>query len=121
MPAAHPSLNVRSFQPGDLAGTVEVLERALPGEPISSERFTRQVLLDPNFDCRGAAVACAEERVIGVCIGIARQTPLENAPPDSDRGYITLIAVDPCFTPRRTGQSRWKRRCGHWRSRPGLR
>src|SRR5439155_19080563 len=30
-----------------------------------------------------------------LCLALARQTPLENAPPDADRGYITLLAVAP--------------------------
>src|SRR5205814_745071 len=53
------------------------------------------VLLDPNFRPEGAPVAMHDDVVIGFCLSIARQTPLENAPPDADRGYITLIAVAP--------------------------
>src|SRR6185369_8718039 len=33
--------------------------------------------------------------VVGFCLSLARQVPLENAPSDADRGYITLIVVRP--------------------------
>jgi GNAT superfamily N-acetyltransferase len=53
------------------------------------------VLLDANFRAAGAPVAVRDGEVVGFCLSIARQTPLENAPSDVDRGYITLIAVAP--------------------------
>lgn len=67
----------------------------MPADPISESRFTRQVLLDPNFKTQGAPVAVRGGKIVGICLAIARQQPLENAPPDADRGYITLLAVAP--------------------------
>jgi len=87
--------SIRPFQPDDLAGVLRVLADAMPADPISEARFTRQVLLDPNFQSDGMPVATQGGRVIGFCLSIARQTPLENAPSDADRGYITLLAVAP--------------------------
>jgi GNAT superfamily N-acetyltransferase len=40
-------------------------------------------------------VAARGGQVVGFCLSIARQTPLENAPSDAERGYVTLIAVAP--------------------------
>ena len=86
---------IRPFQPHDLAGVLRVLAEAMPADPISQARFTRQVLLDPNVRTDGMPVALRGDRVIGFFLSIARQTPLENAPSDADRGYITLLAVSP--------------------------
>src|SRR5688572_12010150 len=89
------SIAVRPFMPNDMPAVLDVLARAMPVDPISEGRFTRQVLLDPNFRTEGAIVAQREGRVVGFCLAIARQVPLENAPSDADRGYVTLIAVRP--------------------------
>lgn len=78
-----------------MPGLLRLLAAALAADPISEERFTRQVLLDPNFRAQNALVAREGEQVVGFCLALARQVPLENAPPDEDRGYLTLLAVDP--------------------------
>jgi ribosomal protein S18 acetylase RimI-like enzyme len=83
------------YQADDLQEVLGVLARAMPQDPISPARFTSQVLLDPNFRAEGALVARRGEAVTGFCLAIARQVPLENAPPDADRGYVTLIGVRP--------------------------
>ena len=75
----------------------------MPVDPISESRFVRQVLLDQNFRAEGAPVAKIGEEVVGFCLSIARQMPLENAPPDEDRGYITIFAVAPKFQRRGIG------------------
>lgn len=73
----------------------DLLRRSLPSEPISAARFARQILLDPNFRAEGALMARHDESPAGFVLALARQTPLENAPDDSDRGYITLLGVHP--------------------------
>jgi GNAT superfamily N-acetyltransferase len=69
--------------------------RTLPREGITAERFVRQVLLDPNFQPDGAFCAQEAGETVGFCLAIARQVPLENAPPEGDRGYVTLLCVAP--------------------------
>jgi ribosomal protein S18 acetylase RimI-like enzyme len=49
----------------------------------------------------GSLLAKVDSQPAGYILAIARQTPLENAPNDSDRGYITLFGVLPGF--RRQG------------------
>jgi ribosomal protein S18 acetylase RimI-like enzyme len=88
-------LTIRPYQVDDLAQVVGVLAAAMPADPVSPARFTRQVLLDANFRPEGALVAVAGGEAVGFCLALARQMPLENAPPDADRGYLTLIAVRP--------------------------
>src|ERR1051326_2574497 len=86
---------IAPFQPDDFRDVLRVLAAAMPNDPISPARFTRQVLLDPNFRAEGALVARTGPEVTGFCLALARHVPLENAPPDWDRGYVTLIGVVP--------------------------
>jgi len=86
---------IEPFKPDDLEGVLRVLAEAMPIDPISRGKFVRQVLLDHNFRSEGAPVARVNGRIVGFCLSIARQTPLENAPSDADRGYITLFGVLP--------------------------
>jgi ribosomal protein S18 acetylase RimI-like enzyme len=72
---------------------ISLLQDCLTADSISSTRFTRQVLLDPNFRPEAALVALNDEEVSGFCLAIKRHTSLENAPEDQDRGYIPLLAV----------------------------
>lgn len=57
--------------------------------------FTQRVLLDANFQPEGLRIARSGDTPTGMALAIARQVPLENAPPDFDRGYITLLSVLP--------------------------
>jgi mycothiol synthase len=88
---------IEPFKPCDLSGVLRVLAEAMPADPISPAKFVRQVLLDHNFRAAGAPVARASEQIVGFCLSIARQVPLENAPSDAERGYITLFGVAPKF------------------------
>lgn len=88
-------LTIRTYKPADLQGVISVWRSAMPIDPIPEAKFTRQVLLDQNFRSDGAIIAEMRGTVVGFCLAIARQMPLENAPSDGERGYITLIAVTP--------------------------
>ncbi|MCW5941413.1 MAG: GNAT family N-acetyltransferase [Fimbriimonadaceae bacterium] len=89
---------------GEGADVARFVARTLPDEAISETRFARQVLLDPNFELEGARIARDDGRIVGLCLAMGRRTPLENAPDDSDRGYLTLLAVAPEY--RRQGIAR---------------
>ncbi|MCC6731130.1 MAG: GNAT family N-acetyltransferase [Chthonomonadales bacterium] len=80
---------------GDLGAVVSLLANALTADPVTRAAFVRKVLLDPNFDAAGAPVARIGGAVAGFALAIARRVPLEDAPPDPDRGYVTLLAVAP--------------------------
>jgi mycothiol synthase len=94
---------IRPFRSDDLPAVLNVLATAMHADAIPEPRFTRQVLLDPNFRAEGAIVAERQGGVVGFCLAVARQVPLENAPPDADRGYITLLGVAPDHQRRGVG------------------
>src|SRR5688572_8491830 len=86
---------IRSYDADDQSGVLKLLVSAMPADSICESRFVRQVLLDANFRPEGLPVAVNNGNVVGFCLAIARHVPLENAPSDADRGYITLFAVAP--------------------------
>ena len=90
---------IRPYDADDQSGVLKLLAGAMPADSISESRFVRQVLLDANFRPEGAPVAVKDGEIVGFCLSIARQVPLENAPSDADRGYITLFAVAPDAVP----------------------
>lgn len=95
------SIEIRPYWPGDIHEVVALLNRCLTEDPITSETFQRKVLLDQNFDTRGALLALAGERVVGFALGMVRRFQLEDSVPDFDRSWVTLLAVDEPF--RRQG------------------
>lgn len=97
------SISIRPFQPSDLQGVLRVLAQAMHADAIPESRFVRQVLLDANFRPEGAPVAVRGDDVIGFCLSLARQVPLENAPSDAEKGYVTLIGVGPSEQRRGVG------------------
>jgi GNAT superfamily N-acetyltransferase len=88
------SIAIRCYEPNDLRQVVELLNRCLTKDPLTSATFQRKVLLDPNFDPNGALLAVDGDRTVGFVLGLVRKYRLEDAPPDFDRSWITLIAVD---------------------------
>lgn len=85
---------VAPFHTNDLEEVLQLLHRELPADFISSELFQQKVLLDPNFRPEGALVARSGKKIVGFMLGMVRARPLEDATPDTDRGWITLMAVD---------------------------
>ena len=82
-----------------------LLLSSLPAERIGLEDLTRKILLDPNLAEEGSISAFSGSELIGYCLAITRQVPLENAPLDVDRGFITLLAVHPRFRRQGVGSS----------------
>ncbi len=102
-------MHVAPFAGDHLDGTLDVLQRAMLADPIGRATFARKVLLDPNFDPEGALVALDAGRGVGFVLAIVRRFPLEDAPPDTGSGYVTLLAVAPEARGRGIGSELLKR------------
>lgn len=98
---------VKPYEPGtEVAQIARLLARAIPEEAVDEARWVRQVLLDPNFDPACCLLAwdpsqtSPDAEPVGLAFGVVRRLPLENAPPDFDRGYLNLLGVAPEFRRR---------------------
>lgn len=96
---------VRGYRPGDERAVVMLWNRCLPADPITGERFVRQVLLDVNFDPEGFLVAEIEGVLVGFLLAIVRSTPMQGLDTDPDDGWITVFFVEPEFRSRGIGHA----------------
>lgn len=94
-------IEIRSYRPDDIDNVVEVLNRNLTADPITTEAFQRKVLLDQNYDTRGSLVACRGSEIVGYLLGMTRRFPLEDAAADFDRSWISLLCVDAPYRRRK--------------------
>jgi len=88
-------MTLRTFEQHDMQAVCRLLWENLPMEGISETKLVRHVLLDPNFDPQGAPVAELNGTIVGFALVIVRRFPLEDATPDFDCAYLTLMAVAP--------------------------
>lgn len=85
----------RTFRATDTGALVELVERAMPADPVSIERFTEYVLLEPSFSPAGLIVAA--DRTSGHPVGFVYAVRPRGVGPlaGTDGGWITIGAVDP--------------------------
>jgi len=88
------TVSIHTFQPSYIGQVCHLLDRELHADSISPLIFAQKVFLDRNYSPEGVFVASAGSQIVGFMLGIIRRYPLEDAPPDFDRGWITLMAVD---------------------------
>jgi ribosomal protein S18 acetylase RimI-like enzyme len=111
------SISIGPFQPGDLDGVVSLLNREMTADPTTSANFQRRVLLDLNFDPKGAPVAKDGDQIVGFMCGMVRKYLMEDQAPDTDRGYVTLLAVDREYRRRGIGTRLWEQVKAYFQSR----
>ncbi len=86
------NLQVRTYLPGDEVGIVNCWNSALKNDPLSLDVFVRKVLLDPNFDPKGAIVACKDGAVVGYAQCVVRQYPNMYDGLEEGKGWVSALA-----------------------------
>jgi len=101
-----PGVELRPFDAGRIGELVAVWNAAA-GEvfPMREALFRQNTVLDPHFDPAGAALACdaATGRLVGGGIAKVAREPLGTDGLRPDRGWLSLIVVDPAFQRRGIG------------------
>jgi mycothiol synthase len=110
-------VTIAPFQPNDLDGVVDLLLREMTADPTTSANFQRRVLLDLNFNPLGAPVARDGDKVVGFMCGMVRKYMMEDQTPDTDRGFITLFAVDKDYQRQGIGTGLWEQVEGYFKSK----
>ncbi len=90
----------RSFEPDDTNRLVSLIASGMPADPVSTDWFIENVLLDTNFDPDGLIVAersdpeCGVGGLVGFVYAVrGRGTP--GIPVPADGGWITIGTVHP--------------------------
>lgn len=89
----------------DPAVIAELMRQALPRDALDEAGVVRRILLDPNFRAHGSLGATEGDQLVGYCLVLTRQVPLENAPSDAEQAYLTLLCVHPDVRRRGIGAS----------------
>ena len=92
-----------SFQVGDTERLVAAWNRALPGDPITVDRFRSLVLLDVNFDAEGLRVARDGDRIVGAAYAVRRTVAMVGDDLEPGRGWIPFFFVTPSHRRRGVG------------------
>lgn len=109
-------LLLRTIHDSDVEPVVRLLHRSLEKERISAVDFRRKVLLDPNFRPEGAIVAEVGGKLAGFILCIVRRQPLEDWPSDFEKGWITLMGVDPEYRRQGIGDALLRKGISYLRS-----
>ena len=94
--AAEPTV-IRPYSGDDEGNVINLWNKCLTRDPITTETFRRKVLLDENFDLNGCTVAAFEDEVIGFSLAIRRRYPYYGVGLEEGRGWITAFFVHPDF------------------------
>lgn len=85
------------------SAVLRLIQQELKADDISGCDFYSKVLLDPNFRQDLAVTACIDGETAGFMYGVIRRGAIEDAESDTDKGWITLMAVDSRFHRRGIG------------------
>ncbi|WP_422122276.1 GNAT family N-acetyltransferase [Planococcus sp. X10-3] len=85
----------RSFRNGDEYAITDLWNKTLQRDPITHQRFFKQVLLDANFDPEGLIVAEQDGELIGAIYALTRKLPMAGVELERDNAWITFFMVDP--------------------------
>ncbi|MFD2044910.1 GNAT family N-acetyltransferase [Ornithinibacillus salinisoli] len=87
-------MTFRHYQSGDEIQIVDLWNKSLWKDPITSKRFRNLVLLDANFDPEGLRVAFDGEKLIGCVYAVRRLLPMFQTDLEPDNGWIPFFFVD---------------------------
>lgn len=87
-------VHMELFQSGDLEELVEVWNRNLTADVISSDRLEARILLDPNFREKFCLIARRGGNMIGFVLGICGEGFQFPGKLAGDRAWILAIAVE---------------------------
>ncbi|MFD1030136.1 GNAT family N-acetyltransferase [Metaplanococcus flavidus] len=85
----------RSFRNGDENAIIDLWNKTMQRDPITKQRFFKQVLLDANFDPEGLIVAEQDGELIGAIYALTRKLPMAGIELERDTAWITFFMVDP--------------------------
>ena len=98
-------MNIDVFQSRNLEELVDIWNRNLSADPISSTKLETRVLLDPNFREEFCLVARKENRIIGFILGICGEGIHFPGELMGSRAWILAMAVESRYRRRGVGST----------------
>lgn len=80
---------------------VDLWNKTLTADPITVQKFRKQVLFDENFDAELCYVAIEDDKVVGFLLSTKRKFPYLERGLEPTRGWINVMFVDQAY--RRKG------------------
>lgn len=94
-PAFTGAHRIREYDAGDEQAVVQLWNRCLQRDEISLNTFRRKIVLDPNFEAPGCAVAECDGTVMGFLLSLRRRYPYYDLGLEPGKGWISVFFVDP--------------------------
>lgn len=98
----------RCYESGDEQKIVELWNKSLLKDPITSNRFRNLVLLDANFDPKGMRVAFEGDTLVGCVYAVRRLLPMFGTDLEPENGWIPFFFVHPDFRKSGVGETLMK-------------
>jgi len=87
--------DIRTYQAGDAPAIAAAWTLAAPNDPMTTDRFVKQMLLDRNFDKQGLLVAVQDGRIVGAALGLTRRIAAYGDNLETGHGWIPFFFVAP--------------------------
>ncbi len=98
-------MRIAAFHNAALEELVQVWNRNLPADPISSARLEKRVLLDPNFREQFCLLAREGDRLIGFVLGICGEGVHFPAALEGSRAWVLAMAVEAAHRSKGVGSA----------------
>lgn len=82
---------------------IDLWNETLPMDAITVDKFRNQVLFDENFDEELCYLALEEESLVGFLLAIKRKFPYLERGLEPERGFISVMFVDPAMQKKGIG------------------
>ena len=97
-------ISTRLYSGDDESSVLNLWNKSLVRDPITTETFRRKVLLDENFDPDGCTVAAFDSKLVGFSLAIRRRYPYYGLDIERGKGWITAFFVHPNFREKGIGK-----------------
>ncbi|MTW86819.1 GNAT family N-acetyltransferase [Virgibacillus dakarensis] len=97
-------VTIRPYEYTDEKQVIQVWNKCLVKDPVSTEMFHSKILLDPNFDNDLCLVAVDGQKIVGYSLGMVRKFPYEERGMEPERAWIPVMFVHPDYQQQGIGK-----------------
>jgi mycothiol synthase len=98
------SAHFRFYNGNDETQIIPLWNQCMIRDPIAHFKFRHKILLDENFDSHGFIISENKNTIIGFSLAIRRHYPFYGVGLEEEKGWITIICVNPAFQKKGIGK-----------------